>query len=194
MCTRTAAWETENENADDYLTISNILLTRSKDGSSVFNPSFSVTNYIARQHFGDFSLTQHRNRRKHPPTYLAEPHQGADSRTFAASFWRFSQGHEHSPALILVKRVFNSASQCERSRRVWQAIESEGKPAAAAPHDSSFWSASLSLSPALSATHPFRRDASTALYLSAGCALKAVQKAITLNRMLRQRIPSHIEF
>jgi hypothetical protein len=108
-------------------TMSNILLTRSKNGNAVFNPSFSVTKCIARHYFGDFSLTQHRNRRKHPPTYLAEPHQGADSRTFAAPFWRFSQGHEHSPALILVKRVLNSASQCERSRRVWQAIEREGK-------------------------------------------------------------------
>jgi hypothetical protein len=133
MCTRTAAWENDKENADDHMYNQQYSAHpqqkwQSRLQSVVLRDQLYRLPVFLWVHFGDFSLTQHRNRRNHPPTYLAEPHSRAHSRTFAASFWRFSQGHEHYSALTLVRRVLNSASQCERSR---QAIEREreGKPA-----------------------------------------------------------------
>jgi hypothetical protein len=132
MCTRTAAWENDKENADDHMYNQQYSAHpqqkwQSRLQSVVLRDQLYRLPVFLWVHFGDFSLTQHRNRRNHPPTYLAEPHSRAHSRTFAASFWRFSQGHEHYSALTLVRRVLNSASQCERSR---QAIERASQPAA----------------------------------------------------------------
>jgi hypothetical protein len=106
-------------------TMSNIWLTRSKASNSVFHPPFSITNYMASQHATEEtspSCIESASRASEaservPRQTAAEPQQGDETRTFAASSRRFSAGARASFGFDPCQASVNSvSSQQKRSR------------------------------------------------------------------------------
>lgn len=169
----------ENEDAaDDYN--EQYLAHPQQKCSSVFQPSFSVTNYNASQRamgkYPHLALSQHRKHRKHPPTNSS----------------RAAAGRRDSYVCCILPTIFDRGTSILRH----QSLSSEyqfghiADREAAGPGEQVRGQSSspaafrntptlAQLSRALSASHPIRRDSSTTIYLSAGCALEDVQKAIT---------------